>query len=390
MQYIYSDIKFIYVIIKLLNISIFILFGYIISHSSNKSYWKYSKILILSYTLTEGLRFGRMVDYNLYYERYIEIGKNFDSTTYEPLFKIICWILYNIGIPYQGFILLCSFILIYATLYLAQDYKKYLLYIVLLFLWETTKSENYIRWYLAFSLFLFSIYHLKHKKHILYILFSISSLGVHTGMFPVIILSYILYKIKRIILPHYLVEILFIICVFAGSVSVLMFLVPYVTYFAIGENMQVYANNFEALISGNLGVLGIHDDLGTIANIRLLLAYSIPILYMKKIVQEKKIHVLDINLFIIGIIIMPIFNQVEILDRYAAAFMYFSIFASASTYYNILNNKNTYPYIKIIAIICFLAAFWPSISDIFSRNKWYYLLFIWDANGSNYIPIDTF
>ena len=47
-----------------------------------------------------GLRFGREIDYNLYYERYNEIGQDITKSTYEPVFNVICWSLNQVGIPY--------------------------------------------------------------------------------------------------------------------------------------------------------------------------------------------------------------------------------------------------------------------------------------------------
>lgn len=98
-----SEINLIYTSLKLLEFAIFLLFGYIISKSP-KHYWKYAIFPIAVFAIVEGLRFGREIDYNEYYFRYINIGQNFNSEDYEFIFKLICYTCYNIGIPYYLFI----------------------------------------------------------------------------------------------------------------------------------------------------------------------------------------------------------------------------------------------------------------------------------------------
>ena len=51
--------------------------------------------------------------------------------------------------------------------------------------------------------------------------------------------------------------------------------------------------------------------------------------------------------------------------------------------------KNKYVYGKLVTIIlglCFFANLWPSISVIPSRENDNEMLFIWDANGRNFLP----
>ena len=100
-----SEINLIYTSLKLLEFAIFLLFGYIISKSP-KHYWKYAIFPIAVFAIVEGLRFGREIDYNEYYFRYINIGQNFNSEDYEFIFKLICYTWLQIEhikqLPLQG------------------------------------------------------------------------------------------------------------------------------------------------------------------------------------------------------------------------------------------------------------------------------------------------
>lgn len=101
------------------------LWGHMLSKSfSSRVFWHKALVPILIYGVVIGLRFGRMVDWNLYYFRFLEIGKNFDNSDYEILFKIFNYIFYSIGLPYWSFIFCESLLLMFALLFLFKNFKK--------------------------------------------------------------------------------------------------------------------------------------------------------------------------------------------------------------------------------------------------------------------------
>ena len=91
-------VQLIYIFLKVVELAVFIIFGKKISKvGSSKEYWKLSVVPILTYSLIEGLRFGRKIDWNVYYFRYEQLGQNVNFLDdYEPLFRYICHILYQL------------------------------------------------------------------------------------------------------------------------------------------------------------------------------------------------------------------------------------------------------------------------------------------------------
>ena len=136
---------------------------------------------IVSYSLCRGLRFGRGVDYNAYYDVYYSIGQEFDSTNHELLFKAINWLMYQLGLSYQTFIFLCSLLLIWVLMIALKDYKKAAPLILLYFLYETRNAGIYIRWYLGFSFFFLSYLSLIRRKITLFILYTVFSVPGSTS-----------------------------------------------------------------------------------------------------------------------------------------------------------------------------------------------------------------
>ena len=179
-----SEVKFNYIVLKLLLFAVFLIFGWILSKTkSNKTYWIIAFIPILTFGIVEGLRFGRMIDYNLYYFRYIDIGQGVIEEQYEPLFLLICYTLYNCGVPYYIFIFLqCSF-LMFSTIMLMKNYREIVAYALPFIPFLFLMNENFIRWYLAFSFILLSVNALiKNKKNVSWV-WAICGVLVHFGFF---------------------------------------------------------------------------------------------------------------------------------------------------------------------------------------------------------------
>lgn len=386
------QIKFIFILLNFINLFIFWYFGKKIHKTKgNNGYWQLAIWCIISYAVVMGLRFGRMIDYNVYYERYIGIGQNFFNYDYEVFFKAICWILYNIGVPYSGFICICSIILISSVFFLLKNYPRYLPYALLLFLWEGRNVENFIRWYLAFSFFLYFISYLQEKKSKHAFVFAILSVFTHIGTFILIAIVIALLFIKKQILNSWIVEVLFIVAVLFGSVNILSYINPYIHLLGIDARSAGYVSKFDDIITGEFGHVGIREALSFSNNIRIIMAYSLPILTIPKLLKNSLIRPLEANLFIIGVVLSPILGQVEILNRYGEGLQFFSVIVSSASYAFIIHNKNKIP--KSIVVLCYMsiiANIWPVISGIVGRNNWWEMLFIWDANGRNTLPLGLY
>ena len=358
--------------------------------SKSNSYWKWAIYPIISYTLYMGLRFGRMIDFNLYCSRYYEIGQNITSGDYELGFSVLCYVLNLFNLPYQGFILVTSFLLIYCIMLFLKDYKEAMPYMLLLFMWEAMNAENFIRWYLAISAFLVYIYYLR-KNNNKFIYFAISAPLMHIGLLPIVIVFYFLQYVNLSRIPPVIYQILLIISITLGTVEILGFISPYVSILGFDERSVTYAEQFDSIIAGEWGYIGRRDELSFTTQIRQLMAYSFPLYIIPQFMKENKLKNIDVNAFYIGIIISPIFKQVEILDRISSTFLMFSIIVSGYSYYYTIAKRKSVS--KILLVFCYfslIANLYPIFSEMFSRSKWHLMLFIWDSMGEETLPIYYF
>lgn len=391
----WSDVKIIFVLLKSIELIIFILYGSILSRTKSiKEYWNKAWIPILTFTLIEGLRFGRRIDYNVYFFRYENIGTNFNSEDYEFLFKSIVYAFYNCGIPYWLFITANSLIVIYSIFLLLQHFRKYLKFTLPVLLFCTVQSENYIRWYLAFAFILIALHYLiKENKKKAYIFFFVCAVFIHVGTLFLFPIFFFTNQICKLQINPYIAAILCIIATLGMSIADMGGLVAASNFLLsigignINDKIAFYLLQTETLINGEFGRSGYYAARSLSNNIRILLAYVPLIIFAKQYLKGDKYKMLIYNLFVIGAIVFPIFSTVEILDRFASALTFFSSIICGITFYNGFNdNKNSHKWISILLLLCLFANFWPNISDIISRTTDNDMLFIWDANGRNFLP----
>lgn len=389
-----SDIKFTYIVLKLLELLIFCIFGYVLSQTkSKKEYWTKASIPILAYAIITGLRFGRWVDWNMYYFRYVNLGQNISSEEYEPLFEWICNILYNIGVPYPGFIMLQCLFFMFTILLIVSNYKKYATFILPLILPLIVYNENYIRWYLAVSFFFLSINSmLNGKTKWMYIWFLCAPL-CHSGIIlflPILIARDWLNK--HTIDRNIAVSLLFITCFFA-SISHFTFIISIAKWFVdlgLGDagGILKYLNSVEVLINGEFGHLGIRNQqISSI--IRFFICTALIIWLVKDRISNLHYGTFFYSLFVIGAIVYTPFGTIEIFNRYSLTLYLFSMIPVGLLLSEVLQNRKKVSIaMKSICLICLLLimrSYVLSIVDLSNKQE-DTLLFIWDANGRDFLP----
>lgn len=384
-------IKVVFISLKLLELIIFFVSGNKISESkSKKEYWKYSIIPILTYAMVEGLRFGRNVDWNLYYFRYIQFGANYSySEDYEPLFRYICYMLYQLGVPYYGFIFIQCLFFIFCVFVLLQNYKEHCKWMIPLILVCITSNENFIRWYLAFSFLLLSINSLVNKHIKFTCIWFLCAFFCHSGIVIFIILI-ILYKLlNKFAIPKQIGVILMFISTFIMTLSDFMFLTHITSYLLpfLGDSVgrSGYLNATEDLLSGTWGKVGIMEQ-SSLFYFRIFVVYAPVIYWGRKILVRYKAGIFFYNIFVIGAIVFPLFGLIEIFNRISGVLVFFFCIVGGLFYNNFFKKGITErKWCVYIAMISFIFAIYPYISDIFTREN-NSMLFIWDANGRNYLP----
>lgn len=340
-------------------------------------------IAIATFTLNEGLRFGRGIDYNVYgmrFERYIGGGiiEN-DELLYASLIRLFI----NVGIPYQILIVIQSFMYIVGLLYFLRNYREILPLALPIFVcFSLMAFENYIRWYMGFSLILLAVATLVNGKSIYYyIALSIMGLMFHFGLFPIPILIFIIFKIKKIIVKPYITILVYIFVGLFVKSDIMMYLAGYMQYLSIVyEHTNAYIGNAEKwLTSGALGLVGNSFD-----GIHIIVYVSVVVwlgyYYIKKLCSK---YIFVYNLFVIGLMLKPLANQVELLQRYVYLFYYFGAVVTAIILFGYrikVFEKIKYRFLGLVIIIVFQLNYFIR-PFVFSQNNY---LYVWDQENKTY------
>lgn len=388
----YENVRDIYLFLYSLMLFCFFTLGIKASKSKNDlQYWRVVIWIIIAYSLVEGLRWGRMVDWNLYCERYQEIGKSNSSDIFEPVFVIICYVFYNIGIPYWMFIVFQCGFLIFSCCLIIKRYKNISLYIFPLIPYLLLFNENFIRWFLALSFILISIHYQQENKRKYSILYFFISCFVHIGtIFFAPFLFYFRFFNRKLIDKRIAIILLGMSTMFA-SISQLHYLV-YISDFLqsiglgqIDPRLSFYLESAGRITEGEFGYVGISDT-RTSTQIRWFLEYA-PLLYFApRYISKYQSGYVFYNFTLIGAIFDPMFNLVEILGRITIFFLLFTAITAGITYYNVFKRENN-GIVFYLCLISFVCAVWPCISIMFQRTDFYDMTFIWDSHGRDFLPV---
>jgi len=380
-------IKFTYIVLLLL--MLFVLFRSGIRLQKKYRIWSGAGIVaILVYTLNEGLRFGRGIDYNLGgigYESYISYSKTdlINYIGYEYLVRILV----NLGVPWQGAVMLMSFLFIVGLLYLMRSFKKVLPFALPLFVLVSSGTvENLFKWYLAFSFFMIGLsYQLEQldKLNVKYVIFSCVAILFHTAFIPVPIIFYLLTKLDKPLLPPILSIPLFFAIAFLFQTS---FMLNFVDFF-----------NTAALLSDRLGrftedaemwlTQGFHgrETMALPGIVELLYLMTVTLLGYKcvKLMGQKYIYIY--NLFLIGFFLKPITNQIPLFARYDEVFFFFRAIVFACILQIIYKEKKVFlrPIYLIAALLIFLVWSYSFIRNPIKGIPEKYL-YVWNKGNLSY------
>lgn len=169
-------------VLRLLVLLSLFLSGYLISYKDEggEKYWKYSSIGIIVYSLIEGLRWNRGVDYPHYYQDITgKLFQDYSEVVYlwwTDIFKFS-------GLPFWIGFIFYSFLLIWGFYYLVKKFKKQAIWALPLFFIITIgSSENLIRQFLAVAMFEFSLFYLLEKKLVKSLIFAILMFEIHNSV----------------------------------------------------------------------------------------------------------------------------------------------------------------------------------------------------------------
>lgn len=161
------------------------------------SFWLIAIIPIIVFSLVEGCRYGRGVDYLSYVYRFEHINPLDEP---QVLFLWLMQLLSSIGFDSVGAFITYSFIFITGTFFFIKNtYDKDNAQWIYLFafLAMTLRAENFVRQFIAQPFIFASIPFIFKRKWIPAVLLILAAINIHTGVLiqvPLIICSYFLIK----------------------------------------------------------------------------------------------------------------------------------------------------------------------------------------------------
>lgn len=372
---------FIYFVLSLLVMLVAFKNGKSLSCLNNVKILNFSPVIV-AYTLFAGLRWGRGVDYNIYYYVYQEIGKGYNAG-WEPIFYAIVRGVSFIGFPWQIMVLFMSFFLILSfSLYLKQFNKQ--LYVILpLLVLNLIDAENLQRWYLAFSFFLICAYSWQNKFHnhkVIALLFLIASILTHYGfVMPIMIFIGLWVVCKKYNLSPHIICCVYLACVFLFKTDMMLYFEQYINMFNIGGRFSMYQANTSGWLTGEGDALDAPSNIASLSKIvpNILLIY-LGAYWMKTENGLKYKYIYVIAVF--SIVFSPIASQIELLYRVNSVLTIFKVILIAFLYDSYRKRKLKKSIISALVLVVFVLKLYTMVSYPLTCNK-IDTYFIWDSHG---------
>ena len=379
---------------------------------------------ILVYTLNEGLRFGRGIDYNLYGMSYEELERTGESD-WDISFRFVAETLISMDIPWQGYVILMSFMFIFATIMVLRAYKDILPYALPLFvLFSNGAVENMVRWYLGFSLVLIGLSFIinhdenestkeenrkqedveenieedefsheelikskRKKAYLKYVFFSIAACTFHLALLPLPFVFYFVYLRKKPFLPPVYVLLIYFGIAYSFKTDFMLQFVNLANNLSmvlghVSERLEHYGDMADYFLTG--GFAGV--VFSALPDLQELLFLCIIVLLGYKAVKEAgRLYIYAYNLFILGFCTNPIATQIELMGRFNAPFMFFRAIVLGCILEFIYRKKKVVinRALFLFSILVFLNIGRRSLTAPFKLNQEKFL-YIWDSDRRSY------
>ncbi len=293
------------------------------SNLSLKLYWRSCVPLVLSYSLIEGLRYLRGIDYLVY----VYVYKGYEVRN-ELLFTYLNGILRLMHVEFYGAFVVYDFLFIVALLFLVRRLPNYACYLLpLLVVSQFYYSENFIRQYVAFSFSLVSIVYCLDRKWSAFIFLSAIATMFHTVAFVLQIIIFFCVYPKKAFSP-YVSCCLYVLFAFVSKLSFLDFISNFISEYLVGmfagTAFSVYTENSLSWFGQNAVdeiysqsilscvAMGIFDIS--------LVAFSYCAIQRESDSQRKQTMIAMYNLIVYGIVGLQLFMNVQLLRRLVVPF----------------------------------------------------------------------
>lgn len=354
-----------------------IICGDVIKRNKDLSSIIASICIITVYSIIEGLRYMRGVDYL----EYVYIFRGF-SERQDYLFDLLLKSMHFFNFKYYHSFVFYSFVWISSIIFLLRRYKDSVNIILpLMIISNWYFSENFVRQYLAFSITLISIYYLLEGKIKYFVFLSIIAGLIHSIAFVFALFIYAISYIKapisiKISIPLYIIGM--IMSQSAGLFSYISDIIA--KYFPVMSDETTFGHyvsdsdrwfgesGYKAVYSRSL-LTTIGNTLFDITLI--IIGYH----YLEK--GKNNQYVLPYNLFVYGAVFFQLFFNYEILRR--LTFQFYALWPFLIGLLAMNKKKMpSYIYISYYYLWIYIIAFCFVRSMLFGDDNH---LFVWDIIG---------
>ncbi len=365
--------------------------GYKIQTSSTSRYWQVASICIVTFLLVEGLRWGRQIDWILYYDVYEQIKSGID-TEHEFLFMLLWQFFAFLDIPYPVVVCFSSFLLITSLLTILKDYKPVyffaLLYLVCII---CHVSANLQRWFLGASFLYWALCYFQKRMYRVAIVISICACLFHVAIIIVLPLFFFLLKYDKVLMKPLPATLVLVLLTVFFDPSVLSNFTIIFDLFSNVSRFAQYMEDPEGWLNGtastvemekrsllhNLGAI-VPYIFAIIANYHILINNSKSKNY-KNYGLLKGNNAFIYNTFVLGTWVLAITMSLELVGRYSYLFYPFISIALANAV------KYYYRHKTILYKIGFLACFGFLLLKISYNIKPLvdnpvFMGYVWDSN----------
>ena len=363
------------------------------STKTRKKYWRIAVTPIVVFALVEGLRWGRLIDWNNAVEEYDELDSFFNIINLSnPLYTIVLYLLKGLGFQYPFFVILQCGFLMFSSLFLLQDYKKYLRWILPCLLMAFVSNENFIRFYFSLSFVFIALYYYFHNILWKYILFSIIACLIHFSQIPFLLIFPFLKFLNKRSFPRLISILIYVVCLFFVDISQMDILVWASDYIVSLFGMESeYAllsrlNSMNDIINGTAYGTEGHLFTRSLANMISSALLYVPLIWMApSCLKKEQYSNLIYNMTIINLILTAIFGQAELLQRIPLMFNIFVVITFAAVVFDNLQHKGLLLFIYTCLML--IIYFYPFLNAPFVRED-YMMYFLWDSKGAatNFTP----
>lgn len=352
-------------------------YGYRI-YKSDKFKKKYILLILITFSLIEGLRFGRGTDYNIYYSIYYNATI---SDGIPIMFYFLCSLFRSLGLPYQVLIYACSLMLICSGTFFLCQHKRQLIFSLPLFVYYTLLAENLIRWYLGFSFILIGLtFFYEKRKYIPGCIFFIIGFLFHYALIIIIPIIAILcmYK-KRIMPPTISIIIYLLILVFSQYNNSLSSLLEVFSFVAKRYSSDIYYYDSRYWIRDNVT----YNYLSVTIRDSIIFIWAIIEGYKLSSTNNRLIPYY--NLCLLGIICYPLFYKVELFYRFDMLLLFFlTIIISYGWTRGKKGGGLSLMNLVASTLILYYIFRTTIVTDPLINQ------YIWDAHGRDFIPLEYF